>query len=428
LNRIIALLFPLSVGVAVFDWLEVSTHPPIRLYHLLQVPILFLMVITILVYRGSRSGCSIPTLHVLLSFLGFALLSAFISSAEGIAFLRCGQVAQRIFMSFVTFIFLKKFWRLSYSDIISMIMLWTGVFCSFTIISDFLGLTSFYSLYKLEWGVRQVGILGEFNHGASYLGILLPLSIYQISKFRVQLNPFKRTFYFLCCLMIIIAIVLTGSRMGLLLIVVSLFFAAIIDKRYFFRPQVILYIVIGFIFLVVITRYDLVIVFTEFFTEHIRNIYHVLFLGGKEVGVYSLTYRLELLRGAWQMFLDHPWSGVGLGNSYFKMPAYTFINRNWWVHNTYLEILAEVGIFGFTFFMLLMVQLGKNLYYLWQKSRNKVNFYMFVAFLNLCISIFFLSHFNNRYLWMMFIPLSMYIESTRDDISKQNKLLPIPAK
>ena len=54
-------------------------------------------------------------------------------------------------------------------------------------------------------------------------------------------------------------------------------------------------------------------------------------------------------RGTWRIFVDHPWTGTGLGTLQVVFPPYeTFydgrvVNH---AHNDYLEALAETGVAG----------------------------------------------------------------------------------
>ena len=69
--------------------------------------------------------------------------------------------------------------------------------------------------------------------------------------------------------------------------------------------------------------------------------------------------RIGVYKAGWQMFLERPFSGWGVN----QMPAELadrmtdYHLRAFWVHNTYLELLVEHGIFGFLFYALIMVGL-----------------------------------------------------------------------
>jgi O-antigen ligase len=80
----------------------------------------------------------------------------------------------------------------------------------------------------------------------------------------------------------------------------------------------------------------------------------------------SGTGRLDLWNVALRMFENHPLAGVGMGNFPVAAPAYTTTTINLPrydlilftplpTHNTYLQVLAELGVVGFSALMLLML-------------------------------------------------------------------------
>lgn len=82
------------------------------------------------------------------------------------------------------------------------------------------------------------------------------------------------------------------------------------------------------------------------------------------------TDRAFVWKGAWQMFLDHPVSGVRLGNfqeiyleRYLSPQAVEKLGH---AHNNYLHILAEKGIIGFAGFMAMFAYF---LYYLHTQAK-----------------------------------------------------------
>lgn len=69
--------------------------------------------------------------------------------------------------------------------------------------------------------------------------------------------------------------------------------------------------------------------------------------------------RMAVYKAGWQMFLERPLSGWGIN----QMPAELARRMSdyhleaFWVHNTYLEILVEHGIFGFAIYLWVIVGL-----------------------------------------------------------------------
>jgi O-antigen ligase len=72
---------------------------------------------------------------------------------------------------------------------------------------------------------------------------------------------------------------------------------------------------------------------------------------------YAIIERMVHWQVAGNMFLSSPWVGVGIGN--FNVLFNTFEVQGWpysrgHAHNYYLHLLAETGIVGFTFYLLMI--------------------------------------------------------------------------
>jgi O-antigen ligase len=68
---------------------------------------------------------------------------------------------------------------------------------------------------------------------------------------------------------------------------------------------------------------------------------------------WSVYTRLMALHTAWEMFLHHPITGIGIGN-FIVAAAYKVFLRIV-VHNTYLETLVGTGVFGLLSFLLILL-------------------------------------------------------------------------
>jgi len=69
---------------------------------------------------------------------------------------------------------------------------------------------------------------------------------------------------------------------------------------------------------------------------------------------FAVLERLAHWRAGQQMFADHPWLGVGIGNYGAAYGNYAL--PHWYLplghaHNVFINFLAEVGVIGFTAFM-----------------------------------------------------------------------------
>ena len=79
---------------------------------------------------------------------------------------------------------------------------------------------------------------------------------------------------------------------------------------------------------------------------------------------WAVVERMAHWQAGWYMFVDHPWLGVGAGNYAAAYPQY-FVGS--WrealghAHNYYLNILAELGVVGCSFLLLLLALVFRQL-------------------------------------------------------------------
>jgi O-antigen ligase len=80
---------------------------------------------------------------------------------------------------------------------------------------------------------------------------------------------------------------------------------------------------------------------------------------------HSVVTRLAYWRAAWRMFLDHPLTGVGLGAFPAVYPHYGHasakLERLEKVHNDYLQLLTDAGLFGALLLCWFVIELLRQL-------------------------------------------------------------------
>lgn len=91
--------------------------------------------------------------------------------------------------------------------------------------------------------------------------------------------------------------------------------------------------------------------------------------------------RLMLWRGAWSMIKEGPFLGKGLGTFMTYLPKYTPQETTQYAHNSFLQIWAEVGVFGLLSFLLLVTTVLRKA--LRSISANR-NFMLVGAFCGIC--------------------------------------------
>lgn len=121
----------------------------------------------------------------------------------------------------------------------------------------------------------------------------------------------------------------------------------------------------------------------------------------------SLRWRVQLFRGALDLFFKNPILGIGAGN--FVLISHQFALEHLAVHNTFLEIAVETGFIGFFFYIGLVVSYLCRLYRSWKIFTELNNFYLglfcqglLIAFAGIFISSLFLSIDEYFVIWTLF--------------------------
>lgn len=190
---------------------------------------------------------------------------------------------------------------------------------------------------------------------------LVPLVAFSYILIKTEHRLILKVLSFLFLISMATAILFTLSRGGLLALFTVLFLIGLKEgqKRKSFV------IILGLIVLAIL------IVPWDLFLPRIKSI-------SKLTSDVSIIQRLKILKGGVAMFFDHPLFGVGVGNflTYSKIYTNTLIHRV--AHNSYLEVAAETGILGITFFLALLLMTLKQLRTCWkylESINSKYHYY-----------------------------------------------------
>jgi O-antigen ligase len=92
----------------------------------------------------------------------------------------------------------------------------------------------------------------------------------------------------------------------------------------------------------------------------------------------SLGERTEFIRAGFNMWIDHPLIGVGLGNYGDKLPEYTLLphlfertiyeDSRFIANNNLIEFLAEQGIFGLLFYIFILNRVSAGQHHLFNRK------------------------------------------------------------
>jgi O-antigen ligase len=120
---------------------------------------------------------------------------------------------------------------------------------------------------------------------------------------------------------------------------------------------------------------------------------------------WSVYTRLLALQTAWEMFLNHPITGVGIGN-FWDAAAYNLFVRMV-VHNTYLEVLVGMGVFGLLAFLMVLLSGIRHSFagarHRWTHHPQwlrSASFYWVLSSVSICMSAFFGSMPFRYFLWV----------------------------
>jgi len=186
-----------------------------------------------------------------------------------------------------------------------------------------------------EYMLRFMGTHENPNRAAAFMCTALPMGLFAVKHSRRAFKPF----WILGVVILTAAIYATFSRsvaFPLAMIAGAVLLREVHSRRSFA-------IVVGIVAVAAI-------LIPQVWWERVLGLGAALETTTLDWSVYT---RLMALHTAWEMFLHHPFTGIGLGN-FIVAAAYKVFLRIV-VHNTYLEILVGTGIFGLVSFLFILL-------------------------------------------------------------------------
>lgn len=318
----------------------------INLIDIFLVILYFLWGVELLSKRDIKINFFPQTTIPALFFIGISLLS--ISKSKHIDLSLFELI--RMIKVFLIYFYIANNIRTKRDIKYVLIFLLLGVFCQsliavyqkFTDTSLGLGLFGETELIKQHLGYGLVsrvgGTIGISNALATYLILLLPLSL---TLLFIQLPKIYKALSLIVLISGTIALIFTLSRGAWVSFVISIFlvYIAILSKKQMRIKSFAKICLSIIILLALITSLSGPIVsrFTSYDYE----------------SAYS---RIPMMRDAWEVIKANPILGIGLNNYSAVILKYDVIgiHRSWQptvVHNIYLLIAAETGIFGLIAFL-----------------------------------------------------------------------------
>jgi O-antigen ligase len=216
---------------------------------------------------------------------------------------------------------------------------------------------------------RRYSTVGDPNYFAAYQVITLPLVVVLLST---QTSALRRAFLYLAIAVIADSVITTLSRGGFGVLVVVLLLVGLLPWRVLFpsrreKAAFLVVCVIGLALLLPLTWAPL--------QERFQ-------VGFKETNVAG--DRQDLWLAAWNGYRQHPALGLGIGGFRgvtFQLLRVTpgvnlaaharFFGEGEYVHNAYLESLAEVGPVGLALWLGILLSTGRSLRLAARRARGR---------------------------------------------------------
>ena len=271
----------------------------------------------------------------LITFLVIVLITSFFSSDKYDSFSQLFLLLSYVAIFISSYLIFRK-WNLIYLG--AKVIFFTGVLVA--IIS--------LVMYVNQSLPRATGLTFNANALGSYLLFSLPLGLVFSILFRgKKIWPL----YFMGSLLIGIAFFLTYSYTAWVSIIIPLFIIArYVQNNFSRRKIVIIFFLLFFISFTVIT------VFRYQKSNDISQAIQIHKTITSEGFITSFSQRLFFNQSSLEMIRDNIFMGSGFNTfqSVYSRYAHTVIEQPRYAHNYYLQTAAEVGVLGFTAFVLFL--------------------------------------------------------------------------
>ena len=286
----------------------------------------------------------------LLPLVAVALIMAvniFLSQSQSIAFYKLGQLIEATALFFIILIIKPEFQRISWAIVLSGLVQSVSAIEQFidqkVIANKWLGMASQSPeilgtpIVQLD-GVRWLRTFGTFSHPNMLAGFLVVGLILIIGLYASANKEKIKKYLSLIFVINSVALFTTLSRAALIAMFFSIILFAFLSRKDQLLNKTVTKFALIFIFIA--------IVFSATYPELIFS----RTFSGNRVENISNTTRIEQYKEYWPIIKNNWLTGVGLGNYTAELFATNPTREAWLyqpIHNTYLLIFAELGIFGF---------------------------------------------------------------------------------
>ena len=391
---------------------SVSFGPGLRVGRLAGA--LAVAVLVVLVLSGRKIGLRPNALLVVAGAYGFwALLSVYWADDSGLVY--------KTMFSYL----LAVAYMATFAVLVRSRRQIGAIFVTLGFGSLIFGFVAFATSFTIDAG-RAEGLQGDPNYFATYQVVALP-AVLTLAAF--ERRPARRLVLYGVVGVIILSVVSSLSRTGLLALSAVVLASLLLPWRIFFRRpgQKVSYA------LAVAAAAGAAALMGSggAYIERSQTILNPSLRNDRGSG------RTDLWNAAWRAFGEEPWLGIGAGNFQAKAldllqttpgvnTKASYVAEGRVVHSVYLEALTELGVVGFTLYMLVLVFTARYLLVAFRRARaagdrtlERFSVALLVSLLAFALSGVFLSNQLGKPLWII-VGLALAL----DVMSK--RLTPLP--
>lgn len=235
---------------------------------------------------------------------------------------------------------------------------------------------------QLNYNLPLIGFTGNKNIASASLLLKSNAIIFLLYKYK---NLYIKLFSFLFSCFAFSAVLLIGSKAGILTAIIITLLLTVVS---FFKRPIFLsnFIVVG----AFLTSIGISFLFNDNFKNAVNDTVNYTNDTGS-------TDRLRYYSQAFQTFKENPFFGIGLGNWKIYSSKYDSINMKDYIvqyhtHNDYLQLLAEIGVFGALFYFLFFIYFFWIIYIHFKKLFPKENIEQLIVYKIglLCVIVYFI--------------------------------------
>lgn len=205
------------------------------------------------------------------------------------------------------------------------------------------------NLSEIDPNIRAAGFSQGANTATRYFVIAFTFFTYLFIATKARI---LKVFLFAGIVATFIGVFYTASRSGIMLLAIAIILLVLLQSKFRYRLEVGIISAVGLVFL---------LSYSENILKFVATIFPSISQGTDTVGL-----RYALWKAGFQMWLDHPIAGVGIGMfpsqlKFYPNPQYSFYFSHGLVaHNMYVSMLAETGIVGAFLFLVLLISAFAN--------------------------------------------------------------------